>query len=161
MSLYRACATRDRLSPDRLRRAGKQAVCLVELKARFDEQNNIEWSRELEQRACTWSRLPGPEDPREDALVVRREAGGLRRYVHLGTGNYNPPTARLYEDVGLFTADEEIGADVADVFNYLTGFGRPRVPEADRRAVRDARRLIDGSGASRQQPPRARRHMCA
>jgi polyphosphate kinase len=105
---------------------GKQTVCLVEIKARGDERRNIEWSRALEQAGVhIVYGFPGLKIHAKTTLVVRREAGGLRRYVHLGTGNYNAVTARAYEDFGLFTADEEIAADVADLFNYLTGFGRP------------------------------------
>jgi polyphosphate kinase len=105
---------------------GKQTVSLVEIKARGDERRNIEWSRALEQAGVhVVYGFPGLKMHAKTTLVVRREAGGLRRYVHLGTGNYNAVTARSYEDFGLFTADEEIGADVADLFNYLTGFGRP------------------------------------
>jgi polyphosphate kinase len=105
---------------------GKQTVCLVEIKARGDERRNIEWSRSLEQAGVhIVYGVPGLKIHAKTTLVVRREAGGLRRYVHLGTGNYNAVTARSYEDFGLFTADEEIAADVADLFNHLTGFGRP------------------------------------
>jgi polyphosphate kinase len=106
---------------------GKQAVCLVELKARFDERRNIEMSRAMEQAGVHV--VHGFADLKIHAkmtLVVRREEGGLRRYVHIGTGNYNASTARLYEDVGIFTADEDIAADVADLFNHVTGFGRPQ-----------------------------------
>ncbi|MGH3053546.1 MAG: polyphosphate kinase 1 [Gaiellaceae bacterium] len=105
---------------------GKQTVCLVEIKARGDERRNISWSRELEQAGVhVVYGFPGLKIHAKTTLVVRREAGGLRRYVHLGTGNYNAVTARSYEDFGLFTADEDIAADVADLFNHLTGFGRP------------------------------------
>jgi polyphosphate kinase len=105
---------------------GKQSVCLVELKARFDERRNIEWSRALEAAGVHvvygFSSL---KIHAKGTLVVRRETDGLRRYAHIGTGNYNAVTARLYEDFSLFTADEEITADLADLFNHLTGFGRP------------------------------------
>ena len=105
----------------------KQAVCLVELKARFDERRNIEWSRAMEQAGVHV--VHGFRDLKIHAkttLVIRREGGVLRRYAHIGTGNYNGVTARLYEDLGLFTDDEAITADVADLFNHMTGFGRPQ-----------------------------------
>jgi polyphosphate kinase len=106
---------------------GKQTVCLVELKARFDEHRNIEWSQRLEQAGVhVVHGFPRLKIHAKTTLVVRNDADGLRRYVHIGTGNYHALTARLYEDFGLFTADEEIAADVADLFNYLTGFGRPQ-----------------------------------
>jgi polyphosphate kinase len=105
---------------------GKQSVCLVEIKARGDERRNIEWSRALEQAGVhVVYGFPTLKIHAKMTLVVRRETGGLRRYVHLGTGNYNRSTARAYEDFGVFTADEDIAADVADLFNHLTGFGRP------------------------------------
>ncbi|HVS86187.1 MAG TPA: polyphosphate kinase 1 [Gaiellaceae bacterium] len=105
---------------------GKQSVCLVEIKARGDERRNIEWSRALERAGVhVVYGFPTMKIHAKTTLVVRREGGTLRRYVHLGTGNYNNVTARAYEDFGLFTADEDVAADIADLFNYLTGFGRP------------------------------------
>jgi polyphosphate kinase len=106
---------------------GKQSVCLVELKARFDERRNIEWSRALEQAGVhVVYGFANLKIHAKATLVIRREGDTMRRYVHVGTGNYNALTARLYEDFGLFTADEEICADIADLFNHLTGFGRPQ-----------------------------------
>jgi len=104
--------------------AGKQVVVLVELKARFDEAANIAWARMLEDSgAHVVYGVSGLKTHCKILLVVRREADGLRRYVHIGTGNYNPKTAVLYEDLGLFTANKKIGADVAELFNTLTGHG--------------------------------------
>jgi polyphosphate kinase len=106
---------------------GKQAVSLVELKARFDERRNIEWSRALESAGVhVVYGFPSLKIHAKGTLVVRRETDGLRRYAHIGTGNYNAVTARLYEDFSLFTGDPEITADLAELFNYLTGFGRPQ-----------------------------------
>ncbi len=106
---------------------GKQSVSLIELKARFDERRNIGWSRSLEQAGVhVVYGYPHLKIHAKMTLVVRREGDDLRRYVHFGTGNYNILTAQSYEDYGLFTADPEIAADVADLFNQLTGFGRPQ-----------------------------------
>ncbi|MBV9293331.1 MAG: RNA degradosome polyphosphate kinase [Frankiales bacterium] len=104
--------------------AGKQVLVVVEIKARFDEQANIKWARALEQAGChVVYGMVGLKTHAKTALVVRQEPdGSLRRYAHIGTGNYNPKTARLYEDVGLLTADEQVGADVADLFNHLSGY---------------------------------------
>lgn len=107
--------------------AGKQVVALVELTARFDEQANITWARALEQAGVhVVYGVVGLKTHAKVCLVVRREQGGVRRYGHIGTGNYNPSTARLYEDVGLLTADRQLGSDLTDLFNLLTGYSRQR-----------------------------------
>ncbi|NJO20194.1 MAG: polyphosphate kinase 1 [Spirulinaceae cyanobacterium RM2_2_10] len=106
---------------------GKQVVALVELKARFDEENNIQWARTLEQAGVhVVYGLVGLKTHTKIVLVVRHEARSIRRYVHIGTGNYNPKTARLYTDLGLFSCQSELGADLTDLFNYLTGYSRQR-----------------------------------
>src|SRR5215212_173429 len=126
MTVYRT-SDDSALVPALIRAAerGKQAVCLVELKARFDERQNIEWARSLEEAgAHVVHGLPGLKTHAKALLVVRREGTGVRHYVHIGTGNYHAKTARLYEDFGLFTTDRQIGADVAELFNTLTGAAR-------------------------------------
>ena len=105
---------------------GKQAVCMVELKARFDERRNIYWSRALEEAgAHVVHGIPGLKTHAKTILIVRRERDGVRNYVMIGTGNFNAKTARMYEDFGFFTADRGIGEEVANLFNTLTGYGHP------------------------------------
>lgn len=105
---------------------GKQVTAMVELKARFDEENNIHWAKELEKAGChVIYGLPGLKTHCKILLVVRREEGGIRRYLHLGTGNYNDSTAKLYTDIGMFTCKESFGFDASSLFNVLTGYSRP------------------------------------
>lgn len=104
---------------------GKQVAVLVELKARFDEENNILWARKLEKAGVhVVYGLVGLKTHTKTALVVRRENKQIRRYVHIGTGNYNPKTARIYTDIGLISCNQDLGADLTDLFNYLTGYSR-------------------------------------
>ena len=136
---------------------GKQTVCLVEVQARFDEERNIQWARALERAGVhVVYVLSGLKTHAKLALVVRREGDRVRRYVHFGTGNYNPSTARLYTDLGLFTCREDVAEDVADLFNHLTGFARPPmyrralVAPADLRdgVIREIERAIAGHSAA-------------
>jgi polyphosphate kinase len=125
--------------------SGKQVVVLVEIKARFDEQANIAWARFLEQAGChVVYGLVGLKTHCKLALVVRNEADGIRRYVHVGTGNYHPTTARIYEDVGLLTADPVLAADVSHLFNLLTGYSRRSAYDSLIVAPLDMRKRIVG-----------------
>ncbi|HEY8946419.1 MAG TPA: polyphosphate kinase 1 [Polyangiaceae bacterium] len=126
MTLYRAGSNAEAVRTlIRAAENGKQVAVSIELKARFDEANNITWARALERAGVhVFYGIAGLKTHAKILLVVRREADGLRRYVHLGTGNYNASTAKLYTDFGLFTADADIGADASEVFNTLSGFSR-------------------------------------
>jgi polyphosphate kinase len=107
--------------------AGKQVAVLVELKARFEERNNILWARALESHGIhVVYGFPDVKVHAKLCLVVRQEQGGIQRYVHTGTGNYNPETAKVYTDIGLFTTDPDIVADVSEIFNYLTGYSNQK-----------------------------------
>src|SRR5262245_2145649 len=136
-------------------RDGKQVVALVELKARFDEQANIERARVLEEAGVhVVYGLVGLKTHAKILLVVRQEDDGIRRYCHVGTGNYNPKTATLYEDLGLLTADPELGAELTELFNHLTGYSRPMgyrmllvAPESLRTGLRDRIRAQAALGA--------------
>ncbi|MGW9022826.1 RNA degradosome polyphosphate kinase [Streptomyces sp. NPDC055722] len=122
--------------------AGKQVLVLVEIKARFDEQANIKWARKLEEAGChVVYGLVGLKTHCKLSLVVRQEGETLRRYSHVGTGNYHPKTARLYEDLGLLTADQQVGADLSDLFNRLSGYSRR---ETYRRLLVAPKSLRDG-----------------
>jgi polyphosphate kinase len=126
----------------RARENSKQVAVLVELKARFDEENNIVWARALERAGVhVVYGLMGLKTHTKLLLVVRRERDGIRRYVHMSTGNYNDVTARIYTDMGLFTSDEDMGADVSDLFNVLTGYSQKR----------EYRKLLVAPGLMRQQ----------
>jgi polyphosphate kinase len=137
---------------------GKQVMALVELKARFDEDNNIHWARELERSGVhVVYGVLGLKTHTKVLLVVRREKGVLRSYVHLGTGNYNSKTSTLYTDIGLLTVDEDFGQDLVELFNYLTGFSKQQsfrkllvAPVTLRRGMEDRiRREIDHAKAGR------------
>ncbi len=124
MTLYRSCADSEIFqSLIAAAESGKQVAVLVELKARFDEENNITWAQKLEKSGIhVVYGLIGLKTHTKIVLVVRREGANIRRYVHIGTGNYNPQTAKLYTDLGLFSCREDLGADLTDLFNYLTGY---------------------------------------
>jgi len=141
-TLYRTAVRENRVLRALIQAAqdGKEVVTLVEIKARFDEEANIEWARSLESAGGNVVYgLVGLKTHGKVVLVVRREQGGIRRYCHIGTGNYNPETARAYEDIGLLTASAEIGADVGELFNHLTGCGTDA----------DYRKLLVAPGALR------------
>ncbi len=126
-TLYRTSADESGIMKALIRAAGeeKQVVCIVELKARFDEEANIGWAQQLEDAGIHVAYgVVGLKTHAKLCLAVRREGGAIRRYAHIGTGNYNRETAAIYEDLGLFTSDPEITADVSDVFNLLTGYSR-------------------------------------
>jgi polyphosphate kinase len=126
-TLYRTSAAETGIMKALIRAAGegKQVVCIVELKARFDEEANIAWAQQLEDAGIHVAYgVVGLKTHAKLCLAVRREGRGIRRYAHIGTGNYNPETAAIYEDIGLFTADPAITDDVSDVFNLLTGYSR-------------------------------------
>lgn len=127
MTLYRVSSKSPIISYLKLAaQNGKQVTVLVELKARFDEENNVHWAQELERAGChVIYGLVGLKTHSKLALVVRRDDDGIRRYMHMATGNYNDVTARVYTDMGLFTADTEMGTDASNIFNMLSGFSEP------------------------------------
>jgi polyphosphate kinase len=128
-TLYRTSTTESPVVRALVRAAGagKQVVVLVELQARFDEEANIAWARALEEAGVhVVYGVVGLKTHAKICLVVRQEATGIRRYVHIGTGNYNPDTARVYEDIAILSADEDLGADLSELFNFLTGYSERR-----------------------------------
>ena len=127
-TLYRTSSTSSIMrSLIKAAETGKQVVVVIEIKARFDEEANIAWAKRLEAvGAHVTYGVVGLKTHAKAILVVRQEGDGIRRYVHVGTGNYNASTARIYEDLGLFTSNPTIGADMSDVFNFLTGYSRQR-----------------------------------
>ena len=140
--------------------AGKQVLVIVEIKARFDEQANIRWARKLEHAGChVVYGLVGLKTHCKLSMVVRDEPDGIRRYTHIGTGNYNPKTARLYEDLGLLTADPAVGEDVAHLFNNLSGISRNTTYDGLLVAPRQRARRPDHPDprGGRQPPGRAAR----
>ena len=157
-TIYRTAGTDSTIvgSLVRAAREGKQVVALVELKARFDEQANIERARVLEEAGVhVVYGLVGLKTHAKILLVVRQEDDGIRRYCHVGTGNYNPKTATLYEDFGLLTADPKLGAELTELFNHLTGYSRPVgyqmllvAPESLRRGLTERIRAQAALGAN-------------
>ena len=126
-TLYRVSGNSPIISAlEEAARQGKQVLVLVELKARFDEKNNIHWARRLDRAGChVIYGIKGLKTHSKITLIVRKEEMGIRRYVHLGTGNYNDQTAKLYTDFGLWTADEQVGRDATQFFNMITGYAKP------------------------------------
>ena len=145
----------------RARAAGKEVVLFVELKARFDESRNIAWVQRLEDAGVSVVYgVVGLKNHAKVALVLRRDGDGLRRYVHIGTGNYNAATARQYTDLGLFSADPELGADIHDFFNELTGSSHPPAGRYRHLAVAPItcfRGCSNGSSVKSSMPARADR----
>ena len=159
MTLYRVGADSPIVAAlARAAENGKQVAVLVELKARFDEENNIQWARSLERAGVHVAYgVEGLKTHAKIALVVRREGAAMRRYVHIGTGNYNAATARVYTDIGLLTSRADFGHDASELFNFLTGFSKKtryrRLAVAPVVAAREgprAHRARDGEGARGQ-----------
>jgi polyphosphate kinase len=146
MTLYRVSGNSPIIEAlARAAESGKQVTVVVELRARFDEERNIAWAKKLEQEGChVVYGLVGLKTHAKITLVVRQEQDGLRRYLHVGTGNYNENTAKLYTDVGLFTADPVIGEDASELFNEITGYSAPREWQAFGVAPTDMKEKLFG-----------------